>query len=426
LKAEEMKLSADEKMLIDGLKASLDKKPTESFFEPLIKKYPSDYYLQLWIMFNNNDRIRAIEIGENIVKHKPKFAPVYNLLGYYYMDENNMAKAEANFNKYMALRPNLHNVYDSKGDFMMRIGKIEEAIPLYEKAASMGMSASAAKAESARARIKFPAPSDEEATSMKNMILASLEAVKKSDVDAALENFSEHSVEIFANQRVNVGLPNLRKRVSNMFKNGSFTKEDYTIKGINGAGPIAVAYGNNDFIWKESASGKETERRENAIFMLRKQSDGDWQILATHFYGPDGETAPISSDDRASINELLSRWNKFATKDEATTEKNLDALSSLYSQQAIEIFPGQISNVGIANLRARWDLFLGFTMETNSLGALGIEGLGRRAVAWGIASQNFYPKDSQELQKHQFPWAMILTKEKDDIWRILAFHWGAD
>lgn len=62
----------------------------------------------------------------------------------------------------------------------------------------------------------------------------------------------------------------------------------------------------------------------------------------------------------------------------------------------------------------------------NSLGPLGIEGRGRRAVAWGIANQNFYPKDSDELRKHQFPWAMILTKEKDDTWRILAIHWGVD
>jgi hypothetical protein len=45
------------------------------------------------------------------------------------------------------------------------------------------------------------------------------------------------------------------------------------------------------------------------------------------------------------------------------------------------------------------------------------------AVAWRIANQNFYMKASKELIKRQYPWAMILTKEKDDAWRILAMHW---
>lgn len=63
-------------------------------------------------------------------------------------------------------------------------------------------------------------------------------------------------------------------------------------------------------------------------------------------------------------------------------------LSALYSSQAIEIYPGQRSNIGIANLRARWEQFAGIKFETNSLGPIAIEGLGRRAVAWGIGNTN--------------------------------------
>lgn len=62
-------------------------------------------------------------------------------------------------------------------------------------------------------------------------------------------------------------------------------------------------------------------------------------------------------------------------------------------------------------------------METNALHPSHVEIIGRRAVAFGVENQNVYPKDSKELQKFQFPWAMILAKEKDDVWRILALHW---
>lgn len=425
-KAAELKLSADEKMFLDGVLAGRDKKPNAEFFEPLIKKYPRDYYLHLWVMFTHTDKDRAIAIGENIAKRNPKFSPVYNFLGYLYMDKNDMGKAEGNFDKYISLRPELANVYDSKGDYMIRTGKTEEAIELYEKASSLGMAPSKVKAERAKAQLKFPKPSDSDAAAIKEIINASFEAATKSDVDALLKDYSEQSIEIFGNQRANVGLLSIRKRISDMFRGGSFVNLNFTVESVNGTGPIAVAYTKNEFVWKDFASENETPRKNHSIYMLRKNQDGKWQILANHFYGWNEDAPPISADDRASINKVLAAWDEAIKAGEELSAKNFDAFSAQYSQQAIEIFSNQISNIGLANLRARWEGFTGAKMETNSLGMLGVEGLGRRAIAWGIGNQSFYPKDSRELQKFQFPWAMILTKEKDDAWRILAIHWGAE
>src|SRR5690349_21486593 len=104
-KAEAGKVSADEKLLLQGLVARYEKKSTSEFFEPLLKKYPKDLYLQILIMFEHSDKGRAIEIGENVVKRNPKFSPAYNLLGYAYMEKNDLQKAEMNFNKYISLRP---------------------------------------------------------------------------------------------------------------------------------------------------------------------------------------------------------------------------------------------------------------------------------------------------------------------------------
>lgn len=425
-KAAELKLSADEKMLVDGVLAGRDKKPNAEFFERLIKKYPRDYYLHLWVMFTHTDKDRAIAIGENIAKRNPKFSPVYNFLGYLYMDKNEMAKAEGNFDKYISLRPELANVYDSKGDYMMRAGKTEEAIELYEKASSLGMAPSKVKAERARAQLKFPRPSDSDAAAIKEIINAAFEGARKSDVDELLKHYAEQSIDMLGNQRVHVGLANIRKRFSTMFLEGSFINLNFTLEHVNGTGPIAVAYTKNEFVWKDFASENETPRKNNSIYLLRKNPDREWKILANHYYGWNEDAPPLSADDRASINKVLAAWDDAIKPGEILSAKNFDAFSAQYSQQAIEIFSNQISNIGLANLRARWEGFTGARMETNSLGMLGVEGFGRRAVAWGIGNQSFYPKDSRELQKFQFPWAMILTKENDDAWRILTIHWGAE
>jgi tetratricopeptide (TPR) repeat protein len=80
-KASGCQLSSDEKLFIEGLQVSQRKEHARNYFEPLLTKYPKDYYLNLWIMFNYNDVKRSGEIGEMIIKRNPKFAPAYNMLG---------------------------------------------------------------------------------------------------------------------------------------------------------------------------------------------------------------------------------------------------------------------------------------------------------------------------------------------------------
>jgi ketosteroid isomerase-like protein len=421
-RAEEGKLSGDERMFIQGVKARLNKQSPQQYFDPLVKKYPKDLYLQLWIMFNFDDPIRATEIGEAIMKRNPKFAPVYNLLGYLSMNKNDMATAESYFNKYIALHPNVANPYDSKADYFMRIGKYEDAIPLYEKALAMGMSQSAPKIERAKAMLKYPKPSEEEISTIKQMMETRFQAVTSHNVDAILKNYSQQAVEIFNNQRVNVGLPNITRRMIELPKYGSHLKADFTMGSVYGTGPIAVAYGKTDGIWRPVHTGKEEQQKMNAIFLFRKVPDSNWKILVTHFYQSQDNGQSQNADDKESINQLLLDWEGTIMKGIDVTER----LSALYSPQAIEIFGSQISNVGLANLKARWAQFEGSKTIRNSLGSMGLEVIGRRAVAWGIANQNLYGKDSDKLLEFEFPWAMILTKEKDDVWRILAIHWGAD
>jgi len=58
----------------------------------------------------------------------------------------------------------------------------------------------------------------------------------------------------------------------------------------------------------------------------------------------------------------------------------------------------------------------------NSFATIGAEGFSKRAVAWGIGDHSNYSNGSDKLSQYLFPWAMILTKESDDQWRILVYH----
>lgn len=159
-KAASLKASADERLMINAQMAFVDKNPTLAFYEPLVKKYPKDNYVQLLTALglkNSKEDKRSLEVLQALVARDPSFAPAHNLLGYGYMDMNEMEKAKESFEKYMSLRPDLPNVYDSKGDYFLRTGELEEAAEMFEKAAAMdprNMNFSKSKADRTRKLIR--------------------------------------------------------------------------------------------------------------------------------------------------------------------------------------------------------------------------------------------------------------------------------
>jgi ketosteroid isomerase-like protein len=420
--AQSKKISEDEKILIDGIDAR--RTGGVQNFDPLLTKYPKDLYLHLMILYNMEDLSKGITIGEKMTKTNSKFAPAYNMLGYMYMEKKDMLLADASFNKYMKLRPDLANVYDSKGDFMMANQRYSDAVPLFEKAAAMGMVESARKADQAKSRMKYGELTSAEKDKIKTMLTVSFEGYEKSDIDQVLTPYAAQSIEISDNQVANVGLANIKARVGNIFDEISFPQEDYAFASLDGVGPIAVVTGTETSKVKNTKTAKEESREGNALFLMRKQKDGNWKVLVDHFYDKAAGDNSLSDADKKSINELTWKWSEIAEESQPVTEADLDKIEGLYSKQAIEILPWQGSYVGMANIRTRWtQTVVGNKITYSNLGRLGTTGLGRRAVAWGVGAQELTLKDTQEVVKSQFPWAMILTKEKDDVWRILAIHW---
>jgi tetratricopeptide (TPR) repeat protein len=59
---------------------------------------------------------------------------VHNMLGYIYYGEGNKEKAKMHFDKYLALRPDGYNSYDSMADFYRQEGDYDSALKYYEMA----------------------------------------------------------------------------------------------------------------------------------------------------------------------------------------------------------------------------------------------------------------------------------------------------
>jgi ketosteroid isomerase-like protein len=208
---------------------------------------------------------------------------------------------------------------------------------------------------------------------------------------------------------------------------------DRTVESIEGTGPIALALGKTKSAFKSSSDGKIYEDYRNDIFMFRKQEDGQWKILVHHWIS-DEVASGQPSDDSVSIRQLINKWSFFVKPGEVLSQEHVENYVANYSSQAVEITPNQWSNIGIANIRLRntgaigvtWAQCTGYTFDINSFVTIGAKGFSRRAVAWGIGDHSNYSKGSDKLSQYLFPWAMILTKEKDSQWRILMYHFYLD
>lgn len=424
-KAKNLKATADERLLIDAWVARFSNQPVDASVETLVKKYPKDKNLKFnvanLIQVASPDKSKAIY--DELIREDKNFSAVYNLLGYYYMNRSEMQAAEKNFDKYIALRPDLGNPYDSKAEFLERNGNYEEAAKFYDKAAALGMAVSKPRADRARARIKWPPPSEQDKTAIKNLSNALAAALSDSNIPAGMKLYSDHAIELTPNQRAWVGVANIRKRWTELLS-GQTIKMNTVTESVNGVGPIAVYWAKTNYASISKSANQTTESMPYNVRIWRRHTDGDWRILVNHWQFPADEALPLSQEDKTAVRQLLGKWESTLKKGEAFSVQSLDQISNLYSQQVVEVLPNLISNIGMGNLRARFNGFLGIKIESSALRTLGVEGIGRRAVAWGILDHSWYASDATQLTRFEDPWAMILTKENDDIWRILAIHWG--
>lgn len=103
----------------------------------VIELYPKDeaaYNLQA--MFQNliKDYKGSEKTYSDLLKITDEPGPVYNQLGYAYMNMGDFEASKKAFDKYIELVPNHPNPYDSKGDYFMAVKDYKNAYESYIKA----------------------------------------------------------------------------------------------------------------------------------------------------------------------------------------------------------------------------------------------------------------------------------------------------
>jgi len=136
----EVELNDGEELFKTSLKYLMegqDEKVVENL-KKIVDLYPSDphvhktlYLMQYQFM---KDVEGAIETMLRTIKEVPEYSPVYNFLGYAYMDLEEYEMAEEALDNYIRLAPGQANPYDSKGDFFMNTEQFEKAYESYLKA----------------------------------------------------------------------------------------------------------------------------------------------------------------------------------------------------------------------------------------------------------------------------------------------------
>jgi tetratricopeptide (TPR) repeat protein len=131
-------VSKEEQMLVDATEFRLNN--PEDIYEnklfELAKLCPSDKYLHhtiSFLLFRKNPSL-AIKAGEKSVELDEKYGSGYNILGYAYINNDELNKAEEAFENFIKSEPENGNPYDSKGDLMRQLGKYKEALKLKQKA----------------------------------------------------------------------------------------------------------------------------------------------------------------------------------------------------------------------------------------------------------------------------------------------------
>ena len=150
----------DEASLINALAASVADGTNDVFnktVEALSVKYPDDSMLAFETIFATMASIGSdavIEKANALLAKDPDMTPAYNMLGYAYMDKDDLDNAGNALQSQIRLASNMANPYDSMGDYYLAIGDDESALKYFNQSASMGLNASTVKADSLKAQLE--------------------------------------------------------------------------------------------------------------------------------------------------------------------------------------------------------------------------------------------------------------------------------
>ena len=133
------KVSEGEQLWIRGAQAGIngDAVAEGEFDQQLVDLYPDDpraVNLLAGHYFNAQSWDLALDYYGRVLALDSTFSQPYNQMGYAYRFMGDFVKAETSFKKYIELIPDDPNPYDSYAELLMKMGKYDKSIAMYEKA----------------------------------------------------------------------------------------------------------------------------------------------------------------------------------------------------------------------------------------------------------------------------------------------------
>ncbi len=132
-----------------------------------------------------------------------------------------------------------------------------------------------------------------------------------------------------------------------------------------------------------------------------------------------GRPAPqeFTDADYAAIQKLLTEdWERLLVADD------LEGLLARYTDQAIELFSSEITNVGISNIRRRWQALSNYDYTEYQAEVIDITGYKDTATAFIKPTYTMITQEGAEPITIEDVWLFILIK-KEGTWKIAVVHW---
>ena len=133
------KVSEGERHMVLALDAGLKNDPAGVLrhYTELVALFPKDERAQTLLAntyFGRQEYQRAIDHFVKATEINANFSQPYNQMGYAYRFLGQNGQAETAFKKYIELIPDDPNPYDSYAELLMKLGRFDESIAMYNKA----------------------------------------------------------------------------------------------------------------------------------------------------------------------------------------------------------------------------------------------------------------------------------------------------
>ena len=150
--------SKDEAAIINAVASDMENGTStfNALSESLSDKYSDDSFLAFETVFATiSDRGADVVLdrAKALYAMNPNFTPVLNMMGYAYMEKDDLDNAGKKFQEQIRRAAGSANPYDSMGDYYLAINDKTSALKYFEQSAKMGLKASVAKADSLRSEL---------------------------------------------------------------------------------------------------------------------------------------------------------------------------------------------------------------------------------------------------------------------------------